>query len=579
MVLFIALFNGIKQVKFIENIKIGPRLGIGFALILVMTVFIAIVGVWRLNDVAQSTHAMMDQPLTKERVFTDWYGQNFGAIRRTQAIIKSTDPELSAYFKEDGVATAKRVVELSKQAEPLIQGAAEKTLYEKIMAQRKLYSVARDDALKAKAAGDNEAAVKLLDQAYTPQAKAYQDMLQEMVTLQRAEIDATAHGIDATASLSTKLIAILSTCAVALGLGFSWLLTIGITRPIRQAVELAETVAGGDLTRTIEATSNDETGALLRALANMNNSLVGIVTEVRTGTDSITTASSEISAGNHDLSARTEQQASSLEETAASMEELTSTVKQNADNARQANGLAQTASDVAIKGGAVVSQVIVTMGSINESSRKIVDIIGVIDGIAFQTNILALNAAVEAARAGEQGRGFAVVASEVRTLAQRSAAAAKEIKTLIGNSVDQVDAGAKLVDQAGATMEQVVASIRRVTDIMGEITIASAEQTEGIEQVNQAIAEMDQVTQQNAALVEESAAAAESMQQQAGRLVQVVSVFKLEGAAVPAASAEPRLRPVPTRAVRVASPSRAIATAPQPKRAARAGGSDDWEEF
>ncbi|GGE63053.1 methyl-accepting chemotaxis protein [Massilia psychrophila] len=557
-----------------KNIKIGPRLGIGFALILAMTVFIAIVGVWRLNDVAASTHAMMVQPLTKERLFTDWYGQNFGAIRRTQAIIKSADPELSAYFKEDGAATAKRVVELTKQAEPMIQGAAEKSLYEKIMAQRKLYSAARDDALKAKAAGDNEAAVKLLDQVYTPQAKAYQDMLQDMVTLQRGEIDATAHAIDATASLSTKLIMILTACAVAVGVGFSWLLTIGITRPIRQAVELAETVAGGDLTRTIVATSNDETGALLRALANMNNSLVGIVTEVRTGTDSITTASNEISAGNHDLSARTEQQASSLEETAASMEELTSTVKQNADNARQANQLSQTASDVAIQGGAVVGQVIVTMGSINESSRKIVDIIGVIDGIAFQTNILALNAAVEAARAGEQGRGFAVVASEVRTLAQRSAAAAKEIKTLIGNSVDQVDAGAKLVDQAGATMEQVVASIRRVTDIMGEITIASAEQTDGIEQVNQAIAEMDQVTQQNAALVEESAAAAESMQQQAGRLAQVVSVFKL----AQAAKAEPRLRPVPASAVRAAPRTRAIA-APQPKRTARGAGSDEWEEF
>jgi methyl-accepting chemotaxis protein len=575
-------------VDIIKNIKIGPRLGIGFALILAMTVFIAIVGVWRVNDVAQSTHAMMDKPLAKERLFTDWYGQNFGAIRRTQAIIKSADPALGAYFKEDGAATAKQVSELAKQVEPMMQGAAEKSLYEKILAQRKIYSVARDDALKSKAAGDNEAAVKVLDQAYTPQAKAYQDMLQEMVTLQRSEIDAMARAIDATASLSTKLITILSACAVALGLGFSWLLTIGITRPIRQAVELAETVAGGDLTRTIEATSNDETGALLRALANMNNSLVGIVTEVRTGTDSITTASSEISAGNHDLSARTEQQASSLEETAASMEELTSTVKQNADNARQANQLSQTASDVAVQGGAVVGQVIVTMGSINESSRKIVDIIGVIDSIAFQTNILALNAAVEAARAGEQGRGFAVVASEVRTLAQRSAAAAKEIKTLIGNSVDQVDAGAKLVDQAGATMEQVVASIRRVTDIMGEITIASAEQTQGIEQVNQAIAEMDQVTQQNAALVEESAAAAESMQQQAARLAQAVTVFKLAAgsAAQAPARAEPLLRPAPVRAARVAPTTRAIAApqpkraAPaQPKRAAHAAGSDEWEEF
>jgi methyl-accepting chemotaxis protein len=564
----------------IKNIKIGPRLGIGFILILVMTVFIAAVGIWRVNDVAASTHAMMDRPLTKERLVTDWDEQVFGAIRRTQAIIKSSDPALGAYFKEDGALTAKRTTEVAKQLEPMMQGAAEKSLYEKILAQRKVYSAARDDALKARAAGDNEGAVKLLDGGFTPQAKVYQAMLDEMVLLQRGEIDALARDIDATASLSTKLIAILTACAVALGLGFSWLLAIGITRPIRQAVELAETVAGGDLTRTIQATSNDETGALLRALANMNNSLVAIVTEVRTGTDSITTASSEISAGNHDLSARTEQQASSLEETAASMEQLTATVKQNADNARQANELSKTASDVAVKGGAVVGQVIVTMGSINESSRKIVDIIGVIDSIAFQTNILALNAAVEAARAGEQGRGFAVVASEVRTLAQRSAAAAKEIKTLIGDSVDQVDAGAKLVDQAGATMQQVVASIRRVTEIMGEITIASGEQTEGIEQVNQAIGQMDEVTQQNAALVEESAAAAESMQDQAGALAKAVSVFKLAATmAAPAGVAHPRVAPLPVRA-RPAQISRVI-PAPQPKHAARAvaAGADEWEQF
>ncbi|HEU4374523.1 MAG TPA: methyl-accepting chemotaxis protein [Telluria sp.] len=561
----------------IKNIKIGPRLGMGFALILAMTVCIAIVGIWRLNGAAASTHAMMDKPLAKERMFSDWYSLNFGAIRRTQAIMKSSDPSLVAYFKEDAAVTAGQVADLTKQVEPMIEGEAEKALYAKIIAQRKLYLAAREATNKAKAAGDNEEAIRQLDTAYTPLANVYQGMLQQMVKYQRSEIDATARRIDATASMSTTLIAVLAACAVGLGVVFSWLLTVGITRPIRQAVALAETVASGDLTRTIEATSNDETGALLRALSNMNDSLVDIVTNVRSGTDSITTASSEISAGNHDLSARTEQQASSLEETAASMEELTSTVKQNADNARQANQLSKTASDVAIQGGAVVGQVIVTMGSINESAKKIVDIIGVIDGIAFQTNILALNAAVEAARAGEQGRGFAVVASEVRTLAQRSAAAAKEIKTLIGDSVDKVDAGAKLVDQAGATMEQVVASIRRVTDIMGEITIASQEQTDGIEQVNQAIGQMDEVTQQNAALVEESAAAAESMQDQAGKLAQVVSVFKLATVAAAPGRVEPRLRPVPARATSVAPSPRAIAA---PKRAARvANGSDQWEQF
>ncbi|NMM26605.1 MAG: HAMP domain-containing protein [Glaciimonas sp.] len=302
-----------------------------------------------------------------------------------------------------------------------------------------------------------------------------------------------------------------------------------ITRPMNESVKIAQKVASGDLTSNIEVKTTDETGQLLQALKDMNGSLVNIVGGVRSGTDTIVAASSQIAAGSQDLASRTEEQASSLEETASSMEELTSTVQQNADNAHQANALALSASQVAQKGGAVVAQVVDTMASINDSSRKIVDIIGVIDGIAFQTNILALNAAVEAARAGEQGRGFAVVATEVRNLAQRSASAAREIKTLIGDSVEKVDQGAKLVNQAGITMTEIVASVKRVTDIMNEITSASQEQTSGIEQINQAITQMDQVTQQNAALVEEAAAAAESLQDQAGNLSQVVSIFKLEG--------------------------------------------------
>jgi len=294
------------------------------------------------------------------------------------------------------------------------------------------------------------------------------------------------------------------------------------------AADVARQIASGDLTSVVETTADDKS-SLLFAMKAMRDSLAHVVGQVRSGTDTIATASGQIAAGNMDLSSRTEQQASALEETAASMEQLTSTVKQNADNAHQANELALSASQVAEKGGAVVAQVVDTMASINDSSRKINYIIGVIDGIAFQTNILALNAAVEAARAGEQGRGFAVVATEVRNLAQRSASAAKEIKTLIGDSVEKVDQGAKLVDQAGATMEEIVASIRRVTDIMGDISAASREQTVGIEQVNQAIGQMDQVTQQNAALVEEAAAAAASLQDQAGELLQVVGVFQLDG--------------------------------------------------
>jgi methyl-accepting chemotaxis protein len=564
---------------FLANIKIGKRLGLGFFLILAMTAVIAAVGAWRLTKIADSTQAMMAVPLAKERLITDWYSLNFASIRRTAAIVKSTDPSLGAYFKDDAAASVKKAAELLKQIEPLIAASGpEKDLFAKIVEQRKAYSASRDGAVKAKAGGNEEEAARLLEKEFTPASKKYQDLLQELVTMQRSSMDATANAIDANATGSTTLIVTLAACAALLGVAISWVLTRGIVGPIREAVSVAETVAGGDLTRSIVASTNDETGALLRALRHMNDSLVGIVSQVRGGTDTIATASREISAGNLDLSSRTEQQAGALEETAASMEELTTTVRQNADNARQANQLAIAASEVAVKGGAVVGEVVSTMGAINDSANRIVDIIGVIDGIAFQTNILALNAAVEAARAGEQGRGFAVVASEVRNLAQRSAAAAKEIKELITASVANVDAGARLVDQAGSTMEQVVGSIRRVTDIMAEITSASQEQTGGIEQVNQAIGQMDSVTQQNAALVEEAAAAAASMQDQAGKLAEVVSVFKLDrahGAPAPAARAPAPARPVTKRV----AATKAIAVKPAKRKEPVAAGAGDWEEF
>ena len=367
-------------------------------------------------------------------------------------------------------------------------------------------------------------------------------------------------------------------CALVL-FGISFVFTGAITRPLDAAVKFARAVAEGDLTQRVEVHSTDEVGQLMQALKEMNENLVRVVGQVRTGTDTVATATSQIAAGNLDLSSRTEQQASSLEETASSMEELTSTVKQNAENARQANQLVVSTADIAVKGGQVVGQVVDTMASIKDSSRKIADIIGVIDGIAFQTNILALNAAVEAARAGEQGRGFAVVASEVRNLAQRSASAAKEIKALIEDSVGKVDAGGKLVDEAGKTMGEIVTSVKRVTDIMSEIAAASQEQSSGIEQVNQAVTQMDEATQQNAALVEEAAAAAESLQDQAAKLAEAVSVFKLDGmysqrAEMPALSN--RITTLPNR------PKAALAPAPaaRPKKLA-AGGSnnDEWEEF
>ncbi|NRR31206.1 Tar ligand binding domain-containing protein [Oxalobacteraceae bacterium] len=406
---------------------------------------------------------------------------------------------------------------------------------------------------------------------------------------------AAANDAAVNSSLSTTGYAMFAILLAGLGIGIA--VGVGLLRaitvPLEQAMTIATKVAAGDLTGRNEVRNTNEIGALLSALDKMKDNLAGIVHEVRGSTDTISSASREIAAGNMDLSNRTTDQAGSLEQTATSMEELTSTVKQNADNARQANQLAQSASEVAVRGGSVVAQVVDTMGSINDSSKKIVDIIGVIDGIAFQTNILALNAAVEAARAGEQGRGFAVVASEVRNLAQRSAGAAKEIKELIGDSVDKVESGAKLVDQAGATMQEIVTSIQRVTDIMGEITTASQEQTAGLDQINGAIGQMDAITQQNVALVEEAAAAATSLQDQAGALTQVVSIFKLDGASGKPAAAAPRAKPAaraaaPLRQLQSSVKAKASKPAPAPvasrpaakKQPAMANGAEgDWEEF
>ena len=471
-----------------------------------------------------------------------------------------------------------------------------------IEARAKFVAEGIQPATAALRANDLDGAKRLVVEKIRPLWPPVQDGIAALMQLQISEAKKEYE-----AALSRySIIRVAAIASIAAGVLFAFLfgmaLVRGISRSLAHAVDVSNAISQGDLNQTIQAQGKDEVAQLLKALAAMQDNLAKVVSTVRIGSEGVATASAEIAQGNHDLSARTEQQASALEETAASMEELSSTVKQNADNAKQANQLAQSASTVAIKGGEVVAQVVGTMKGINDSSRKISDIISVIDGIAFQTNILALNAAVEAARAGEQGRGFAVVASEVRSLAGRSADAAKEIKSLINASVERVEHGTALVDQAGATMTEVVSSIRRVTDIMGEISAASSEQSAGVSQVGEAVVQMDQVTQQNAALVEEMAAAASSLKSQAQDLVGTVAVFKLahdqgshnaRSVSAPATSSRPlsatpsprklgsssapklggtAKQPAPTASARKALPNAGVA------RPANAGGAD-WESF
>lgn len=541
--------------QFLSQLRIGSRLAAGFGIVLLLSAIGTSYALYHSNKTANATRAMMDRPLAKERIVSDWYVLIYSAVARTQMIARSSDGELSNTFATAIADSAKRGAELLKSIEGLLETDEERKIYQDAVTIRTKYQDAKNQVMNAKKAGDAAEGERLYREVFEPAAKAYQEKVNELLAQQRKAIDATAAGINEANARSNRLMLTLGILLLVFGAWAAWVISRSITVPLNSALGIANTVAEGDLTTHFdEHTARDEIGDLMKALRGMNDALRRVVSQVQTGTTAIATASSEIAEGNLDLSSRTEQQASSLEETASSMEELTSTVKQNADNANQANQLAQAASDVAARGGEIVGQVVETMGSIDASSRKIVDIIGTIDGIAFQTNILALNAAVEAARAGEQGRGFAVVASEVRNLAQRSAAAAREIKELIDNSVVQVNAGTSLVQQAGTTMGEVVTSVRRVTDIMGEITSASREQSVGIDEVNQAIGQMDQVTQQNAALVEEAAAAAASMQEQAAQLAQVAASFKLGTEAVARWSAQAR------PAARVAGQGEATAT-------------------
>ncbi|MDN2715467.1 methyl-accepting chemotaxis protein [Janthinobacterium sp. SUN120] len=593
-----------------KNLKIGVRLGGGFAAVLFLLTSLTVVGIVQMQSASKETDALVNVKVRNERLIAEWTKVIEVNAARTAAAWKVSDPEHQKQFEQEMAVSSARATEIQNDIGKSELNTDEQALYQEVLSTRKAYTEVRKNVFKAKNAGDLELGKRLYEGDMAVKRDIYLASLKKLELLEAKLLDETAAQIRSRYENGRMLLISLGVVAILLGIACAYWITRSITRPITRAVEVAEAVSAGDLTSHIVVESRDETGQLMHALKNMNDKLVSIVGQVRAGTESISTASSEIAAGNLDLSSRTEEQASSLEETASSMEELTSTVKLNADNARSANQLAIDASQIASKGGVVVSEVVSTMGSINDSSRKIVDIISVIDAIAFQTNILALNAAVEAARAGEQGRGFAVVASEVRNLAQRSSAAAKEIKGLIDDSVQKVEAGSQLVDKAGRTMDEIVQSISHVTQIMNQITDASDEQRAGIEQVNQAIGQMDQVTQQNAALVEEAAAAAESMQEQAARLAEVVGVFKLDAtqqyaaarsspsvtASAPVAAAtraamRPATQPAMGRAPASRAPAPAV-TATSPDKAAQAdavrartpktpvaSGADEWEEF
>jgi methyl-accepting chemotaxis protein len=602
----------------LSDIRIGKRLLIGFGIVIALMLVVATVAVTRIHSINTTASLILSDRYAKLQLLNEiQLNVDDQARFLRNALIAGKDPAQVKSWLDQAEAETRDNNVLFDKLKPLVTMPKGLALLETLQAKRVLFGTAREKLTQQMLAGQlDEAGAFMLGEFQVPQ-KEFFDATAALTKFQEEQMTQDGDQMEADGALATNVTEGLTVLAVLLAGAIAVLTARSITAPVAEAVAFASKVADGDLTGSVQVDARDEIGDLLRALVHMQTNLVRIVGSVQQGSEGVATASGQIAQGNNDLSARTEQQASALQQTAASMEQLSSTVQQNADTARKANQLAMSASTVAVQGGAVVGQVVETMKGINDSSRKISDIISVIDGIAFQTNILALNAAVEAARAGDQGRGFAVVASEVRSLAGRSAEAAKEIKSLIGASVERVEQGTNLVDQAGTTMTDLVDSIKRVTDLMSEISAASSEQAAGVSQVGEAVTQMDQVTQQNAALVEEMAAAASSLKSQAGELLQTVAVFKTGGQALvnlpktqvraagtPAASfqgAERRgepgkiasarpptsARPAPAKAAapRPAAPPKLAAASPKPapqpapKVAATTAAEEEWETF